>query len=144
MAGGLAGVVSRSVTNSAIRSATSKTDTKAAGTKSSGGAGGLVGSLAGGIGGHMYAASVSKGGGFANSVIGSVAAGSLASVGSMTGEKAAEALTSYMGYAALEESADTFPASQMWKSAADVSPVRKSPRNTQRALLSACTIPTSM
>lgn len=109
MAGGLAGVVSRSVTNSAIRSATSKTDTKAAGTKSSGGAGGLVGSLAGGIGGHMYAASVSKGGGFANSVIGSVAAGSLASVGSMTGEKAAEALTSYMGYAALEESAEHVP-----------------------------------
>lgn len=106
MAGGLAGVVSRSVTNSAIKSATSKTETKTAGKPSNGG---LAGSLSGGIGGHMYAASVQKGGSFANDVIGTVAAGSMASLGSMTGEKAAEALYSYMGYAALEEGAGHIP-----------------------------------
>lgn len=115
MAGGLAGVVSRSVTNSAIRSATSPSDASSPGNKhsgSSGGLGGLVGGaggLAGGIGGHMYASSVSKGGDFANNVIGTVATGSLAAVGSITGEKAAEALHSYMGFAALEEGAEHIP-----------------------------------
>lgn len=110
MAGGLAGVVSRSVTNSAIKSATSHSETKSTSGKASGnGAGGLAGSLAGGIGGQMYASSVGKGRNFANNVIGTVATGSLASVGSMTGEKAAEALRSYMGYAALEDGAEHIP-----------------------------------
>lgn len=110
MAGGLAGVVSRSVTNSAVKSAVSSTNAAAPGKDSPGKRpGGLAGSLAGGIGGNLYAASVSKGGDFANNVIGSVAAGSIASIGSMSGEKAAEALTSYMGYAALEEGAEHVP-----------------------------------
>lgn len=109
MAGGLAGVVSRSVTNNAVKSATSGAEAKAAGKQSSGGVGGLAVSLAGGIGGHMYAASVQKGGSFANDVIGTVATGSIASIGSMTGEKAAEALYSYMGYAALEEGTGHIP-----------------------------------
>ncbi len=111
MAGGLAGIVSRSVTNSAIRSATSPSNTKAGGSKnpnSSGGPGSLIGGT-GGIGGYMYASSVSKGGGFANNVVGTVATGSLAAYGSITGEKAAQALHSYMGFAALEEGAKNVP-----------------------------------
>ena len=93
LSGGLAGVVSRKVTNSAVKTATAPTGTK----------------TSGGIGGQMYAASVNKGGNFANSVIGSVATGSIATMGTMTGEKAAEALYSYMGYAALEEGAENIP-----------------------------------
>ena len=93
LSGGLAGVVSRKVTNSAVKTATAPAGTKASG----------------GIGGQMYAASVNKGGDFANSVIGSVATGSIATMGTMTGEKAAEALHSYMGYAALEEGAENIP-----------------------------------
>lgn len=57
----------------------------------------------------MYASSVAKGGDFANNVIGTVAAGNISSVGTMTGEKAAQALHSYMGYAALEEGAQHVP-----------------------------------
>ena len=67
---------------------------------------------AGGIGGHMYASSVSKGGNFANNVIGSVATGSISQMGSISGEKAAEALHSYMGYAALESGAENVPTFQ--------------------------------
>ena len=67
---------------------------------------------AGGIGGHMYASSVSKGGNFANNVIGSVATGSISQMGSISGEKAAEALHSYMGYAALESGAENIPTFQ--------------------------------
>lgn len=65
-----------------------------------------------GIGGHMYASSVSKGGNFANNVIGSVATGSISQMGSISGEKAAEALHSYMGYAALESGAENVPTFQ--------------------------------
>ena len=110
MAGGLAGVVSRQVTNSAIRTATTHTETNRQNGKSSGkGFGGIASAVSAGIGGNMYASSVAKGGDFANSVIGTVATGSMASVGSMTGEKAAQALHSYMGYAALEEGAQHVP-----------------------------------
>lgn len=93
MSGGLAGVVSRRMANNAIQTATAE-------------GGGTNGR---GIGGHMYTSSVAKGGNFANSVIGTVATGNIASVGSMTGEKAAQALHSYMGYAALEEGAQHVP-----------------------------------
>ena len=93
LSGGLAGVVSRKVTDGATRTATSS-----------------VGSgTSGGIGGRMYAASVSRGGSFANGVIGSVATGSVASMGTMSGDTAAQALHSYMGYAALEEGAENVP-----------------------------------
>lgn len=87
--GGLAGVVSRSFTNSAVKKAT--------------------GSSGGGLGGKMYDASVSKGGGFANSVIGKVATGNISSTGSMTGKGAEDALMSYMGYTALEKGAADIP-----------------------------------
>lgn len=89
MSGGLAGVVSRSFTNSAVKKAT--------------------GSSGGGLGGKMYDASVSKGGGFANSVIGKVATGNISSTGSMTGKGAEDALMSYMGYTALEKGAADVP-----------------------------------
>lgn len=106
MAGGLAGVVSRQVTNSAIRTATASTVTE----KSSGkGPSGFVSAVSAGIGGNMYASSVAKGGNFANNVIGAVVAGNISSMGTMTGEKAAQALHSYMGYAALEEGAQHVP-----------------------------------
>ena len=105
--GGLAGVVSRKVTNSAIKTATTTPGSKPSGL------GSLLGdAAAGGIGGHMYASSVSKGGNFANNVIGSVATGSISQMGSISGEKAAEALHSYMGYAALESGAENIPTFQ--------------------------------
>ena len=105
--GGLAGVVSRKVTNSAIKTATTTPGSKPSGL------GSLLGdAAAGGIGGHMYASSVSKGGNFANNVIGSVATGSISQMGSISGEKAAEALHSYMGYAALESGAENVPTFQ--------------------------------
>lgn len=82
MQGGLAGVVGRSFHNSAIKNAT--------------------GSGGGGLGGKVFASSMSKGGGFANRVIGSVATGNASSTGTITGEKASSALSSYMGYAGNE------------------------------------------
>ena len=103
MSGGLAGVVSRSIQNGAARAATGSSET---GTP--GGIGG-VGKDSGGIGGQIFASSVSKGGNFANSVVSSIATGSIAASGSMTGEKAAQALQSYMGYAALGEGAEHIP-----------------------------------
>ena len=110
MAGGLAGVVSRQVTNSAIRTATSHTETNRQGGKAPGGSiGGFASTVSAGIGGNLYASSVAKGGDFANNVIGTVATGNTASIGSMTGEKAAQALHSYMGYAALEEGTQHVP-----------------------------------
>jgi len=110
MSGGLAGVVSRSVTNNAIKSATAPS------SSGMGSPGSMPGSTppsssgpVTGIGGQLYASSVKKGGDFANNIIGTVATGSIAAVGSMTGEKAAEALHSYMGFAALEEGAGDIP-----------------------------------
>ena len=46
----------------------------------------------------MYNSSVQKGGEFANTVIGAVAKGDITSQGTITGERAAEAMTSYFGY----------------------------------------------
>lgn len=89
MSGGLAGVVSRSFTNSAVKKATGASD--------------------GGLGGKAYESSVSKGGGFANSVIGRVATGNISTTGSITGKGAEDALASYMGYAAMEDSAKDVP-----------------------------------
>lgn len=82
MSGGLVGAVGRQFTNGAVKNAT--------------GAGG------GGLGGRLFASSMSKGGNFANNVIGSVAKGSVQTVGTMTGESAEAALLSYMGYAGME------------------------------------------
>ena len=101
--GGLAGVIGRKVTNNAVKTATTPSETKASGL------GGLVGGAAGGIGGHIYTSSVSKGGNFANNVIGSVATGNITQMGTISGEKAVDALHSYMGHAALEAGAENIP-----------------------------------
>lgn len=87
--GGLAGIVSRNFQNNAIKNAT--------------------GSKEGGLSGKAFTSSMSKGGGFANRVIGTVATGNISTTGSMTGEKAASALSSYMGYTALGEGAEDVP-----------------------------------
>lgn len=97
MKGGLAGIVSRQVTNNAVKSATSQGQGKS-GQKAPGG-----------LGGRIYSSSVSHGGSFANKVISTVAQGSISTIGSMTGEKAAKALSSYLGYAALGEGAANVP-----------------------------------
>lgn len=89
MKGGLAGVVSRNFTNGAVKNAT--------------------GAGSGGLGGAAFNSSMAKGGEMANTVIGTVATGSMASVGAMTGEKASQALLSYMGYTALGEDAEGVP-----------------------------------
>nr|WP_313529431.1 hypothetical protein [Anaerotignum sp.] len=82
MSGGLTGAVGRQFTNGAVKSAT--------------GTGGS------GIGGRVFTSSMSKGGDFANNVIGTVARGSISAVGSMTGESASQGLLSYMGYTGME------------------------------------------
>ena len=95
-AGGLAGMVGRGVTNSAVKNVT---------TPVSGGSSGSGGF----VGGKVYNASVNKGGEFANNVIGSVATGNVKTMGTISGEKANEALSSYLGYSALEEGAQNVP-----------------------------------
>ena len=104
--GGLAGVIKRNVTNNAVKTATTPSDAKPSGL------GGLVGGAAGGVGGHIYSSSVSKGGNFANNVIGSVATGNITQMGTITGEKAVEALHSYMGHTALGPGAENIPTYQ--------------------------------
>ena len=47
---------------------------------------------------RLYNSSVQKGGDFANTVIGAVAKGSIKDQGTITGDRAAEAMTSYFGY----------------------------------------------
>ena len=54
------------------------------------------------IGGAMLNNSIHKGGQFATEVIGAVATGNISTVGSITGDKAAEALSCYLGYSAQE------------------------------------------
>lgn len=101
LSGGLAGMVGSRITNSAVKSATALSKTNV--SHSSGKSGG-------GIGGHIYASSVSKGGNFANNVISTVATGNIAELGFMSGPEASQALQSYLGYAALGENAPQVPA----------------------------------
>ena len=58
-----------------------------------------------GLGGRLFANSLLEGGRFANDVIGMVAAGDLHSTGSITGEFASQALSSYMGITAQGDAA---------------------------------------
>ena len=78
---GLVGVTKRAAGNAAASSAT-----------------GTGSGLSNIIGGAMFGSSLASGGKFATSVIGAVAKGDISSVGSITGEQASEALTSYLGY----------------------------------------------
>ena len=89
MKGGLAGVVSRNFSNNAMKKAT--------------------GNGSGGLGGKAFTSSVSKGGSFANSVIGRVATGNISSMGTISGAGSSEALMSYLGYTALGEDAEDVP-----------------------------------
>lgn len=98
--GGLAGIANRQITNNAIKSVTAP----AAGNADSGKAHSPAG-----LGGQIYSSSVSKGGSFANNVISTIATGSIRESGSITGDKATEALMSYLGYNALEKGAKNIP-----------------------------------
>ncbi len=123
LSGGLSGIVSRNVAENARKSVTApafKTSRNSYGTGGNGQGADLSRSSSGsarngtalhglGIGGRMYASSVSKGGDFANNVIGTVAAGSRGTAGSITGERAVEALHSYLGNTALGPGAANIP-----------------------------------
>ena len=85
---GLIGVAQRAAGNAAASSAT--------------GRGSGLGSF---VGGAMFGSSLKSGGKFASDVVGAVATGNISSVGTITGEKAAQALTSYLGYGAADDSA---------------------------------------
>lgn len=61
------------------------------------------------IGGAVFARSLASGGKFANDVIGTVASGDIRSTGSITGDLAAQSLSSYMGYTALGADAQGVP-----------------------------------
>lgn len=104
MSGGLAGVVSRKVANEAVRTAASRQEPHASSKVEA-----AVNGISGGIGGQMYQSSVQKGGDFANRTIGTIATGSFASQGSIAGEKAEQALSSYLGYTALGKEAKDVP-----------------------------------
>ncbi len=78
LSGGLAGTVGRTTERNAASSVTNQQ------THS--------------ISQKMYNSSVQKGGEFANTVIGAVAKGDIKSQGTITGERAAEAMTSYFGH----------------------------------------------
>ena len=78
---GLIGVAQRAAGNAAASSAT--------------GRGSGLGSF---VGGAMFGSSLKSGGKFASDVVGAVATGNIATMGSITGNQASEALTSYLGY----------------------------------------------
>ena len=59
------------------------------------------------LGGAIFSKSLTAGGSFANDIIGTVARGEVA--GSITGDMAAQSLTSYMGYTAIQETARDVP-----------------------------------
>lgn len=71
---------------------------RAAGNAAASSATGTGSGLGGIIGGAMFGSSMAAGGKFANNVVGAVATGNIATVGSIKGEKAAQALTNYLGY----------------------------------------------
>ena len=87
--GGLAGVANRSFYNGAYRNAT--------------------GTGSGGVGGMAFRASMTKGGDIANNVISRIATGGAGSGDVMSGNMAADALMSYMGFTALGDDAAGVP-----------------------------------
>lgn len=117
----VAGAVGGTVFNHHSSSNSTHTNAQAAGAAFTGGGNGLVGvtrraagnaaaasatgnakGLSNLVGGAMFDSSLQNGGKFAMSVVGAVAKGSMSSVGSITGDQAAEALTSYLGYSAAD------------------------------------------
>lgn len=87
--GGFVGIVGHSISNSGVKKATGKSG--------------------GGLGGAIYSSSVSKGGNFANNVIGRVATGDIKAMGTISGKGSSEALMSYLGYTALGKDAEDVP-----------------------------------
>ena len=94
--GGMIGVAKRAVGNAAASSATNT----AVG----------LGSV---VGGAMFGSSLNNGGKFATDVVGAVATGNISRVGSITGAKAAQALTSYLGYGATAGNGTGAPSSKL-------------------------------
>lgn len=82
LSGGLAGAVNRNFNKSAVNAATNQ--------------GGNA------VTRNAFQSSMAKGGSFANSVIGSVAKGNVSQMGSITGETASQAMSSYMGFTGQE------------------------------------------
>ena len=80
---------------------------RAAGNAAAASATGSGSGLSGLVGGAMFGSSLKNGGHFATSVIGAVAKGNISTVGSITGEKASEALSSYMGYSVAANEANS-------------------------------------
>lgn len=78
---GLLGVAQRAAGNAAASSAT--------------GRGSGLGSF---VGGAMFGSSLKSGGKFASDVVGAVATGNISTMGSITGNQASQALTSYLGF----------------------------------------------
>ena len=62
-----------------------------------------------GIGGAMFIKSLASGGSFANNIIGKVAAGNPQTTGTISGDMASQALTSYMGHTAIGSPPETTP-----------------------------------
>ena len=62
-----------------------------------------------GIGGAMFMKSLASGGSFANNIIGKVATGSAQTTGTISGDMASQALTSYMGHTAIGSPPATTP-----------------------------------
>ena len=94
--GGMIGVAKRAVGNAAAASATNT----AVG----------LGSV---VGGAMFGSSLNNGGKFATDVVGAVATGNISRVGSITGAKAAQALTSSLGYGATAGNGTGAPSSKL-------------------------------
>lgn len=78
LSGGLAGAVGRQVQREAVNSATGYSEHSS-------------------VGSMLYQSSLNKGGDFANQVISNIAQGNYGQVGSLKGDDAAKAFTSYMG-----------------------------------------------
>ncbi|GHU78940.1 hypothetical protein FACS1894191_0640 [Clostridia bacterium] len=90
LSGGLAGAVGRKESDAAASNLASAPGRSPAG-------GGEKGGVFAGIGSRLYNNSVGEEGGFASQVIGSVATGNAARNGMITGDKAVEAMSAYMG-----------------------------------------------
>lgn len=130
-AGGLAGMVGRGVTNSAVKNVT---------TPVSGGSSGSGGF----VGGKVYNASVSKGGEFANNVIGSVATGMSKPWVPSLARKPMKPSALIWAILLLRKVHRMFLPSEMWKLAVAESLARKSMPRIREESLSVCTIPSSI
>ena len=83
MSGGLAGIIGRQFMQNTMTTITGQSNNV--------------------INRKAFESSLKKGGDFANSVTGAVAQGSISQIGFMTGTRAAEALTSYLGQSGMED-----------------------------------------